>query len=238
MNGCSVSWLRRTWQTSWHRKHSMHLRYSWTRSTSSCCQRQSSWGTSVGRAERLDRLVDLVVPRHVGHEVADERERAHRLDGDRLRRGRSPTGASCRSGSAGRRPRRCTTRTWRPCSSSARRGPAPRGPGSSGGRRARPCRPRPGRRTRRSGPASPGLPRKTRRWASGMRSLRHQWLPPSSARSSAGIAGSGVVLAFIAPVLVAGDDACCACPSVRRRGPGSRGGCGRPGSPCGRGRCG
>ena len=62
----------------------MHLRYSWTRSMSCCCQRQSSCGTSVGRRERLDRLVDLVVPRHVGHEVADEREGAHRLDGDRL----------------------------------------------------------------------------------------------------------------------------------------------------------
>ena len=62
----------------------MHLRYSWTRSMSCCCQRQSSCGTSVGRRERLDRLVDLVVPGHVGHEVADEREGAHRLDGDRL----------------------------------------------------------------------------------------------------------------------------------------------------------
>ena len=48
MNGFSVSWLRSTWQTSWHRKHSMHLRYSWTRSMSSCCQRQSSCGTSSG----------------------------------------------------------------------------------------------------------------------------------------------------------------------------------------------
>ena len=62
----------------------MHFRYSWTRSMSSCCQRQSSCGTSVGRRERLDRLVDLVVPGHVGDEVADEREGAHRLDGDRL----------------------------------------------------------------------------------------------------------------------------------------------------------
>ncbi len=62
----------------------MHLRYSWTRSMSSCCQRQSSCGTSAGGRERLDRLVDLVVPRHVGDEVADEREGAHRLDGDRL----------------------------------------------------------------------------------------------------------------------------------------------------------
>ena len=29
-----VSWLRSTWQTSWHRKHSMHLRNSCERSTS------------------------------------------------------------------------------------------------------------------------------------------------------------------------------------------------------------
>ena len=62
----------------------MHLRNSWTRSMSSCCQRQSSCGTSVGRRERLDRLVDLVVPGDVGHEVLDEREGAHRLDRDRL----------------------------------------------------------------------------------------------------------------------------------------------------------
>jgi hypothetical protein len=63
----------------------MHFRNSWTRSMSSCCQRQSS--TGVGRRrERRDRLVDLVVPRDVGDEVADQRERPHRLDGDRLGR--------------------------------------------------------------------------------------------------------------------------------------------------------
>ena len=38
----------------------------------------------VGWGERSDRLVDLVIPRHVRHEVADERECAHGLDGDRL----------------------------------------------------------------------------------------------------------------------------------------------------------
>ena len=62
----------------------MHFRNSWTRSMSSCCQRQSACGTSAGGRERLDRLVDLVVPRHVGHEVADQREGPHRLDRDRL----------------------------------------------------------------------------------------------------------------------------------------------------------
>src|SRR5207244_11349104 len=31
-----VSWSRITWQTSWHRKHSMHLWNSWMRSMSSC----------------------------------------------------------------------------------------------------------------------------------------------------------------------------------------------------------
>ena len=57
MNGRSVSWLRRTWQTSWHRKHSMHLRNSWTRSMSSCCQRQSSWGWSAGGLNGAIRLL-------------------------------------------------------------------------------------------------------------------------------------------------------------------------------------
>jgi hypothetical protein len=36
------------------------------------------------RLERLDLLLDLVVPAHVGHEIAQVRERAHRLDGHRL----------------------------------------------------------------------------------------------------------------------------------------------------------
>ena len=42
---CS-SWSRRTWQTSWQRKHSMHLRNSCMRSTSSCCMRQSASGSA------------------------------------------------------------------------------------------------------------------------------------------------------------------------------------------------
>ena len=36
------------------------------------------------RRERRDPLVDLVVPAHVGDEVADDRERVQRLDADRL----------------------------------------------------------------------------------------------------------------------------------------------------------
>ena len=41
---------------------------------------------SVGRArlERLDPRLDPEVPGDVGHEILDRRERAHRLDGDRL----------------------------------------------------------------------------------------------------------------------------------------------------------
>src|SRR5256885_2648505 len=41
-------------------------------------------GHVLGRLERRDPPVHLVVPRDVRDEVADERERAHRLDGDRL----------------------------------------------------------------------------------------------------------------------------------------------------------
>ncbi len=36
------------------------------------------------RLERLDLLLDLVVPGHIGHEVFDVRKRPHRLDGHRL----------------------------------------------------------------------------------------------------------------------------------------------------------
>ena len=41
---------------------------------------------SIGRArlERLDPSLDPEVPRDVGHEILDRRERAHRLDGHRL----------------------------------------------------------------------------------------------------------------------------------------------------------
>jgi hypothetical protein len=53
-------------------KHSMHFRYSWTRSMSSCCQRQSSTGVSRARLNGSIVRVHLVVPRHVGDGVADE----------------------------------------------------------------------------------------------------------------------------------------------------------------------
>ena len=62
----------------------MHLRNSWTRSMSSCCQRHSSCGSSPAAWNGGIALVDLVVPGDVGDEVADERERPHRLDRDRL----------------------------------------------------------------------------------------------------------------------------------------------------------
>src|ERR1035438_209631 len=39
MNSSYLRCSRRTWQTSWHRKHSMHLRNSCTRSTSACLTR-------------------------------------------------------------------------------------------------------------------------------------------------------------------------------------------------------
>src|SRR5690349_5933586 len=42
------SWSRTTWQTSWQRKHSMHLRNSWLRSTSTCCMRYSPGATPSG----------------------------------------------------------------------------------------------------------------------------------------------------------------------------------------------
>ena len=53
----------------------------------------------VGRArlERLDLLLDLEVPRHVGHQVADRRERLHRLDRDRLVGRQRRSAASCTS---------------------------------------------------------------------------------------------------------------------------------------------
>src|ERR1044071_9947620 len=46
---------------------------------------------SVGRVglprrELLDLLLDLEVPRYIGYEISHMRERAHRLDSDRLRR--------------------------------------------------------------------------------------------------------------------------------------------------------
>mgnify|MGYP003693628705 CR=1 FL=1 len=68
----------------------MHFRNSCTRSMSSCRMRQVPSGASGGpRLELRDRLLGVEVPGHVGHEVADRRERAHRLDGDREDSGRS-----------------------------------------------------------------------------------------------------------------------------------------------------
>ena len=43
--GLFASWSRMTWQTSWHRKHSMHLRNSWPRSTSSWNMRRVPSGS-------------------------------------------------------------------------------------------------------------------------------------------------------------------------------------------------
>src|SRR5581483_3287819 len=45
-----------TWQTFWHRKHSMHLWNSWTRSMSSCCMRyvpSASFGRGLKDGTRL-----------------------------------------------------------------------------------------------------------------------------------------------------------------------------------------
>ncbi|CAB4739915.1 unannotated protein [freshwater metagenome] len=42
------SWSRITWQVSWQRKHSIHLRNSWLRSTSICAIRASPGFNSVG----------------------------------------------------------------------------------------------------------------------------------------------------------------------------------------------
>ena len=44
------SWSRTTWQMSWHRKHSMHLRNSCARSTSTCCIRYLPGLASAGGA--------------------------------------------------------------------------------------------------------------------------------------------------------------------------------------------
>ena len=63
----------------------MHLRNSCTRSTSAWAMRQVPSGASGGRG--LNGLIVFFtaeVPGHVGHQVLDEREGLHRLDGDRL----------------------------------------------------------------------------------------------------------------------------------------------------------
>ena len=62
----------------------MHLRNSCTRSTSSWAIRQVPSASGFLRRERLDALLDLVVPRHVGDEVLDRGKCLHRLDGDRV----------------------------------------------------------------------------------------------------------------------------------------------------------
>ena len=46
--GLFSSWSRTTWQVFWHRKHSMHLRNSCDRSTSTCCIRYSPGATPSG----------------------------------------------------------------------------------------------------------------------------------------------------------------------------------------------
>src|SRR5262249_42075996 len=79
-----MSWSRSTWQTSWHKKHSMHLRNSWTRSTSSWAMRQVP-SASLGRGLNGGVLFFArLVPRHVRHQIFDERERVQRLQGDWL----------------------------------------------------------------------------------------------------------------------------------------------------------
>ena len=42
------SWSRITWHVLLQRKHSMHLRNSWLRSTSTCCMRYSPGARSTG----------------------------------------------------------------------------------------------------------------------------------------------------------------------------------------------
>ena len=63
----------------------MHFRNSCTRSMSSCCMRHVPSGASAGRGVNgVIVFFTAEVPRHVGDEIPDQRERAHRLDGDRL----------------------------------------------------------------------------------------------------------------------------------------------------------
>ena len=80
MNSSCLLWSRRTWQTSWHRKHSMHLRNSWIAVDVALRHPPGAVGC-VGRArlEFLDPLLDAEVPRDVGDEILDRRKRAHRF---------------------------------------------------------------------------------------------------------------------------------------------------------------
>ena len=64
----------------------MHFRNSWTRSTSRCDMRQVPSGASGWRGVNgVMPCLDAEVPRDVGHEIPDQRERLHRLDRDRRR---------------------------------------------------------------------------------------------------------------------------------------------------------
>ena len=104
----------------------------------------------VGRRERLDRLVDPVVPRHVGDEVADQREGAHRFDRDRLIEvevGQAGLAGQARAAVDLGAARAALGGLAVPADGES----GASCPGSSGGRRGRPCPPRRGRRTRRSG---------------------------------------------------------------------------------------
>ena len=78
------SWSRTTWQTFWHRKHSMHLRNSWLRSTSFLLHAVLARLQLLRRGERRDLARLLIVEGHVGHQVAHHGERPQRRDGDGL----------------------------------------------------------------------------------------------------------------------------------------------------------
>ncbi len=84
MNSSCLWCSRRTWQTSWHKKHSMHLRNSCTRSTSACCMRHVPSGASGGRG--LNFLIVFLTRKF--HETSVTRSRidrkcVHRLDDHR-----------------------------------------------------------------------------------------------------------------------------------------------------------
>ena len=88
--GCSA-WSRRTWQTSWQRKHSMHLRNSCTRSTSACAIRQVPSGASGFRG--LNGLIFFLTSKF--HETSVTRSRI----GGKARIGSTVTGSSSGSSS-------------------------------------------------------------------------------------------------------------------------------------------
>ena len=73
-----------TWQTSWHRKHSMHFRNSCPRSMSSCIIRYVPSGSGGRGLNAGICLRRLVVEGHVGDEVLDQREGLDRRHRDRL----------------------------------------------------------------------------------------------------------------------------------------------------------